>query len=51
MRKKAITMECDKCDLMKINSDNQMICHWGKGVPKLMEPQKGKKPLPCRLKR
>lgn len=50
-RKKAITTSCAKCDVMKVNDDNQMTCNWGKNKPKIMEPQKGKKPLKCKLKR
>jgi hypothetical protein len=51
MRKKTLTMDCNQCNLMKVDEDSKFICHWGKGEPKIMEPQKGKKPLYCKLKR
>lgn len=54
MRKKAITSECAGCDLMKVNDRSQMTCTWGKGgrkQAKILEPQKGKKPLTCNLER
>jgi len=52
MKTKAITSDCTACDLMKINDNSQMICHWGKTkTGKKLEPQKGKKPLFCKLKR
>lgn len=51
MRKKALTTDCDKCDLMKVDEDARFNCHWGKGEPKILEPHKGKKPIKCRLKR
>ncbi len=51
MRRKALTMDCDTCELMKINSDNKFLCKWGKGEPKILEPHKGKQPLNCNLKR
>jgi len=50
MRKKAVTTECAECDDMKVNDKSQMVCNWGKGG-KILEPQKGKKPLSCNLKR
>jgi len=50
MRKKSVTSDCSACKLMKINKRSQMICHWGK-QEKILEPQKGKKPLICKLKR
>jgi hypothetical protein len=49
MRTKSITTECAGCDDMKANDNSQMVCHWGKGEPKILEPQKGKKPLYCKL--
>ena len=49
MRKKCITVNCAGCEKMSVNDMNQMLCGWGKGEPKLLEPQKGKKPLNCRL--
>ncbi len=51
MRIKTLTMDCDKCDLMKVADNNKFICHWGKGEAKILEPHKGKKPLNCKLKR
>jgi len=54
MRKKAITSDCAGCDLMKVNERNQMTCGWSKGgrkQVKILLPQKGKKPLMCKLKR
>jgi len=51
MRTKAITSDCAACDLMKVNDKSQMICYWGKTTGKKLEPQKGKKPLFCKLKR
>jgi hypothetical protein len=48
--KKAITKDCIACDLMKVNDNNQMTCAWGKSV-KILNPQKGKRPLSCKLKR
>jgi len=48
--RKAITMDCDKCDDMKVNENSQMVCKWGK-TEKILLPQKGKKPLTCKLKR
>jgi len=51
MRKKTLTMDCDKCNLMKVNEEAQFVCRWGNGKPKLLEPHKGRKPINCRLKR
>ncbi len=51
MRKKSLTLDCDKCDLMKVDEEARFICYWGIGEPKQLEPHKGKKPLQCRLKR
>ena len=51
MRVKTLTMDCDKCGLMKVDEKNQFICRWGKGSPKILNPHKGKKPLACKLKR
>jgi len=48
-KKKAITIDCVGCKKMEVNDTNQMMCHWGKGKPKILEPQKGKKPLYCKL--
>ena len=48
--KKAITSDCSGCHLMKVNDNHQMTCSWKKSV-KILEPQKGKKPLSCKLKR
>ena len=50
MRNKAITSDCIACNLMKANDQKQMVCNWGKG-DKILVPQKGKKPLYCKLKR
>lgn len=50
MRRKTLTMDCDKCELMKVNDLNQFICNWGKG-DKILESHKGKKPINCKLKR
>jgi len=51
MRTKTLTIDCDKCDLMKVDNDNKFICKWGKGEDKILEPHKGKKPINCKLKR
>lgn len=52
MRKKVITMDCPACEYMEKNITNQMICTWGTSKrKKIMFPQKGKKPLECKLKR
>jgi len=51
-RKKALTMDCPACDLMEKNLTNQMICKWGTSKKgKIMFPQKGKKPLECKLRK
>jgi len=50
MRTKAITSDCAACGVMKVNDESQMVCGWGKGNKRL-DPQKGKKPLFCKLKR
>jgi hypothetical protein len=34
MRRKTLTMDCDKCVLMKVNENNQFMCRWGKVKPK-----------------
>jgi len=49
-RRKTLTSDCEKCDLMKLNNNSQMLCHWGTKV-KILEPQKGKNPLKCNLKK
>jgi len=51
MRKKALTMDCNQCQLMSVDNDNRFLCKWGKGEAKVLEPHKGKKPLSCKLKR
>ncbi len=51
MRKKILTTNCVSCNLMNIDDDNNCICRWGKGKPKVLEPNKGKKPVQCKLKR
>lgn len=52
MRKKVITNDCSSCDYMKINHKEQMTCSWGTGnTIKILETQKGKKPLTCNLKK
>lgn len=52
VRKKRITIDCATCEKMVPNELKQLTCTWGKGkVLKILEPQKGKKPLNCRLKR
>jgi len=52
MLTKAITSDCAACNLMKVNDLSQMICYWGKPKKgKKLMPQKGKKPLFCKLKR
>jgi len=51
MRKKTMTLDCQSCQLMKIDEKNQFLCRWGNGKPKILLPQKGKKPLNCKLKR
>lgn len=49
VRKKAITTDCAKCEKLNVSDENQMLCAWGKGKAKILEPQKGKKPLYCNL--
>jgi len=51
MRKKTLTTDCASCNLMKIDDNNNFICEWGVGEPKVLEPHKGKKPIQCKLKR
>jgi len=52
MRTKAITSDCAACDIMHVDDKSQMVCHWGnKKNVKILLPQKGKKPLFCKLKR
>jgi len=52
MLTKAITSDCARCDLMKVNDLSQMICYWGKPKKgKKLIFQKGNKPLFCKLKR
>ena len=48
-RVKAVTTDCAKCEKLEIDDNNQMLCNWGKGKAKFLEPQKGKKPLYCNL--
>lgn len=48
-RIKRITTNCASCKHMKSNDKSDMLCHWGKGKPKILKPQLGKKPLNCRL--
>ncbi len=50
MRKKALTTDCNTCELCTVNDSSQFVCGWGKGN-KVMEPAKGKKTLFCKLKR
>ena len=47
--KKTLTMDCLACEKMEKNDMNQMLCAWGKKTKKVLEPQKGKKPLMCNL--
>jgi len=50
MRKKCVTVDCVNCEHMSIGDNSELLCSWGKGKkPKLLEPQKGKRPLNCRL--
>lgn len=49
MRSKCVTVDCSTCGLMTVNEIKQMTCTWGAGKPKLLKPQKGKKPLECNL--
>jgi len=51
MRKKTLTMDCDKCNLMKVDEEARFICNWGDGESKVLQPHKGKKPVRCKLKR
>lgn len=51
MRKKALTTDCNGCNLCTVNDLSQFTCTWGKGKPKIMFPAKGKKTLFCKLKR
>ena len=48
MRTKALTVDCLYCDDMIVNDRQQFQCEWGKGK-KILLPQKGKKPLECKL--
>ncbi|MHA1815234.1 MAG: hypothetical protein ACTSX1_04460 [Candidatus Heimdallarchaeaceae archaeon] len=48
MRKKTLTMDCLDCDDMTINDKQEFQCEWGKGG-KILEEQKGKDPLRCKL--
>jgi hypothetical protein len=48
MRRKTLTVDCLPCDHMDVNDRQQFVCQWGQGN-KIMEPQKGKIPLQCRL--
>ena len=48
-RIKRITTNCASCDHMDTLENAEMICKWGKGKPKILKPQLGKKPLTCRL--
>ena len=49
VRKKAITTNCATCEELEITDKNQMLCNWGNGKAKILESQKGKKPLYCNL--
>jgi len=49
MRKKVLTPECNKCSDCVTNDNNQLTCTWGKGEPKIMEKQKGRKKYHCKL--
>ncbi len=51
MRNKALTFDCDKCELMKVDEKARFMCKWGEGEDKMLVPHKGKKPLRCKLKR
>ena len=51
MRFKVLTPDCPTCTLVKVNDQNQLECHWGRGKPKILKENKGKKPYFCRLKR
>jgi len=47
---KAMTTNCEKCSLMKIQENGDVVCRWGNAkTPKKLEPSKGKNPLKCRL--
>jgi hypothetical protein len=51
MKTKCITTGCATCPNMKVNDNSQMVCHWSQenSKGKVLVPQKGKKPLECRL--
>ena len=50
MKAKAITVDCVSCSLLSADNKGHMTCNWGKTKkPKLLLPQKGKKPLSCQL--
>lgn len=45
-----MTTNCEKCSLMKIQENGDVVCRWGNAkTPKKLEPSKGKNPLKCRL--
>jgi len=50
MLQKVFTMNCPKCDLMKVRDDGKSICSWGKSKKskELITP-KGKKVIKCKL--
>lgn len=48
---KTLTIDCQQCDDCKVNDNNQFVCHWGDGKPKVMFPAKGKKIIMCKLKK
>jgi hypothetical protein len=52
-RKKTLTIDCNTCDLVRVNDKSQFICLWGKSEKgKIMEPAKRKKGvLRCKLKK
>jgi hypothetical protein len=48
-RKKVITNDCVSCEKMEIDYDSQMICHWSRHNPKILDYPKGKRPKLCKL--
>jgi hypothetical protein len=49
IKTKIVTMDCNACDHFGTNYDKKITCNWGKGKPKILSRQLGKKPLKCNL--
>lgn len=47
---KAMTLDCEKCSLLKVKDNGDFLCSWGKSKrPKKLNPPVGKTPLHCNL--